>query len=683
MSFLHTGGTRRTLKVGATVVSLLAFQVLTVIGAGSASALDLGNECQRNAATDTVTVNMSAGDQIELFVNDDGEIRVYAQVNNGGGGAGPFDCGSATTDNTAQINVLGTDAGSEIVEIENSDDDGGLVTGNTEATNTDSFGTFDGIPISVDLGQAAGGGEFDQFSWQGSTGRDVVTASGDQGVFNLDANGSAIEVEGADNDPVFLDPGITVELDEGNDYYDGDGTTARTFVNGEEDGDVIISGMGPDQLTGNVNVPGGDPGDAVVYDRTQDVSVSLNFSVSDADDGANCVNDTTFFAQPFQGACEGDDSWNFRIVQSGSGNDELLGDAGGFSEAFLPGLGNDNVDGAGEDFVPGTGNQQSVDGDVLSYGWVNTLRTVAGPCNGPVTFDVANATTQSLNTTFPTPNACGTDTWTDVEEVAGSNDDLHPQADNGYGFTTPGGVFTIVNGDTLDFSQEPAANVTNGVNVDLENGPIDNNLGGGLSLNDICEPENSLLAPCPLIENAIGTEFDDDIDGNVGRNILIGLGGDDFFYGDRGNDVLLGLGGNDDFNGGPGADSVWFGNSPNGVTVDASLGFATGEGDDTFDVQAQSNGFDIEIFWGSQFADNISGGLSGFGSGINFRLIGKAGDDILTGADSNDTLLGGKGNDVMRGGAGLDILRGAQGEDWGYGGAGRDICRSTEHVRSC
>src|SRR3954453_8445328 len=119
MSFLRTGGTRRTVKVGATIVSLVAFQVLTVIGAGSGGGLDPGNECQRNANTDTVTVNMTAGDQIELYVTDTGEIRVYAQVNTGGGPTGVFDCGNATTGNSTQINVLGTNPGSEIVEVEN------------------------------------------------------------------------------------------------------------------------------------------------------------------------------------------------------------------------------------------------------------------------------------------------------------------------------------------------------------------------------------------------------------------------------------------------------------------------------------------------------------------------------------------------------------------------------------
>ena len=146
--------------------------------------------------------------------------------------------------------------------------------------------------------------------------------------------------------------------------------------------------------------------------------------------------------------------------------------------------------------------------------------------------------------------------------------------------------------------------------------------------------------------------------------------------------MLIGAAGNDSFTGGAGADAVYFGLSEEGVTVDLSLGFATGEGSDTFAPGIP--GVDIEIVFGSNFNDDITGGLTGAGSGVNFRFNGKAGNDTLTGADSNDTLAGGAGNDVMRGGAGLDTLKGGKGEDWGYGGPGNDICRkSTEHKRSC
>jgi len=178
------------------------------------------------------------------------------------------------------------------------------------------------------------------------------------------------------------------------------------------------------------------------------------------------------------------------------------------------------------------------------------------------------------------------------------------------------------------------------------------------------------------VENAFGGSGDDLLGGNILQNHLVGNDGNDTLTGLGGNDKLEGDAGNDNFTGGDGADTVTFINSPAGVTADMSLGFATGEGQDSLNDN-------IEIVVGSQFKDDLTGGQSVFGGSVNFRLKGKGGNDNLTGSNGNDTVNGGKGNDKIRTGKGDDTLKGGKGKDTGWGGSGTDICTSIEKQHSC
>jgi Ca2+-binding RTX toxin-like protein len=110
------------------------------------------------------------------------------------------------------------------------------------------------------------------------------------------------------------------------------------------------------------------------------------------------------------------------------------------------------------------------------------------------------------------------------------------------------------------------------------------------------------------IENLTGSNFNDDLRGNDGSNVLSGSGG---------NDTVIGFGGNDSIGGGP--------------------------GDDTLDG-----------FTGS---DRILGG-----SGNDF-LLGFDDGDVLKGELGNDTLVGESGGDDLYGGLGVDKLEGGTNDD--------------------
>ena len=323
---------------------------------------------------------------------------------------------------------------------------------------------------------------------------------------------------------------------------------------------------------------------------------------------------------------EVDAQTGFEIFESGSGDDTLIGFVGAPLDTFIPGDGNDDIT-CGEA------------GDTLDW----------SSSSAGMVIDVPNGTATGQ----------GDDDFTICETFVGSpfDDVLIPDGD------APGaGVLSfsgLAGTDTVDASTDTSAGVT----IDLE-----------------------LLDPTPDdLENAIGGTGDDTLIGNDLRNRLVGGDGNDILTGAGGNDLLIGGAGNDTYTGGPGADRVSFIGSPNGVNVDLSLGFATGEGDDSF-------GDTIEIIVGSQFNDHLTGGPFAGGGTVNFLLVGRRGNDVLTGFNGNDTLKGGAGNDVLRGVGGDDTLRGANGADRlfggggtdvGNGGRGKDTCRGVEIRRSC
>jgi Ca2+-binding RTX toxin-like protein len=162
------------------------------------------------------------------------------------------------------------------------------------------------------------------------------------------------------------------------------------------------------------------------------------------------------------------------------------------------------------------------------------------------------------------------------------------------------------------------------------------------------------------IENVVGSQHDDWLEGDETANVLIGLGGRNIIYGEGGDDVLLGGGEDDYFNGGEGADYLYgdigtdeaaYLDSDEGARV--SLLSGTGSGGDA----AGDTLLGIENLTGSTHDDVLSGDHGAnrvYGHLGNDTLKGYGGDDILTGYDDNDTIEGGGGDDAIDGGDGID-----------------------------
>jgi Ca2+-binding RTX toxin-like protein len=173
---------------------------------------------------------------------------------------------------------------------------------------------------------------------------------------------------------------------------------------------------------------------------------------------------------------------------------------------------------------------------------------------------------------------------------------------------------------------------------------------------------------------AVGTNFDDVIDGSwMGPGGALGAGddtvsafkGNDTVYGLNGNDLLGGDEGNDKLYGGDGHDRLYGGAGKDLLYGDDGNDRAYGQaGDDRLfggcGRDALFGGAGNDTVYGDRDADTLSGGAG------NDRLYGGderllAAGDTLHGGAGNDRLEGNGGSDVLDGGLGNDVLRGDNG----------------------
>ncbi|MEO1066384.1 MAG: peroxidase family protein [Pseudomonadota bacterium] len=196
---------------------------------------------------------------------------------------------------------------------------------------------------------------------------------------------------------------------------------------------------------------------------------------------------------------------------------------------------------------------------------------------------------------------------------------------------------------------------------------------GGTERNDRIDGDNGrdLIIGFEGNDRLNGNGGDDDLFGDEGRDRLNGGNGDDGLNGGSGNDILSGDNGNDEIDGGDGNDRAYGGNGDDiidgGANKDRLQG---GNGNDMIDggsgadVAKGGNGADIidggsgnDRLFGDNGADTVNGGTG------NDRINGGNGADILSGDDGNDRIVGGDGRDEISGGNGFDVLTGGNGPD--------------------
>ena len=441
--------------------------------------------------------------------------------------------------------------------------------------------------------------------------------------------------------------------DDGANRLSGGGGNDR--LSGRGGDDVLEGGAGADRLIG------GSGADTVSYagsDRGVIVYLSEGTGKRGYAEGDVIVQVEGVWGSGHGDVLGGDNGAN-RLF-GGGGNDRLSGRGG--DDVLEGGAGADRLlGGAGADTVSYAGSGEAV----TVYLWDGTV--AGGHAEGDVIVDFENVLGSNYG------DVLGGDDGANRLSGGGGNDRLSGRggddlltggagADQLFGdigkdelrgedgddvLAGGAGADRLLGGagvDTIEYVNSDGA-----VTVDLGEGTGE----GGHAQGDVITD----------IENIVGSEYGDVLEGDDNANRLSGGGGNDRLSGRGGDDVLAGGAGVDQLDGGAGLDTVSYAGSELGVAVNLWRGTGGVWGDAEGDIDMI---VDIENVLGSGHRDNLEGD-----DGAN-RLDGGDGDDVLWGYGGDDSLWGGAGGDDLSGGAGDDSLWGGGGDDRLSGGLGAD-----------
>lgn len=575
----------------------------------------------------------------------------------------------------------------------------GTATGDAASVGTDSFSDVNQVAGSAFADQLSGSNATDD-TFLGGGGNDTIdgrggldTADYSNAAGSVDVNlttGSASDgfggtdtllrienVRGSNfNDTVFGDgAGNSLHGEAGDDFLFGAGGTDSLF--GGSGNDVLGGGGGDDWLQGDAGTDTfiGGAGDDTLIGGNGTADTEIDVADYSAADGPLFIDLTALGT--FNGLSAGTVSNGAevgtdiivgieRIIGTDAADTFTVGD-GVFTSGFT-----DFVEfegGGGDDIIKGNGATR------ISYR------------------NAGSAVVVDLEAGTATGDDTGTDTFTQVNQIAGSafNDTL--LGNDGFNDTILGGAGDdSIDGrggvDVADYSGS-----TNGISVDFSGTAttVEDGFGGTDTLTSIEAIRGSENADRFIggSNNDIffGGQGNDTLTGGGGNDTLAGNAGDDTLNGGIGNDSLDGGAGNDLLNGGAGNDTESGGAGDDTFLASAGNDRLDGNaGTDTFDANALTaaitvnlaagtassaeSGSDlligIERVLGGSAADSLTGGSAGE------HFEGRDGNDTITGGGGKDTILGGGGNDLLSGGEGADSIDGGSGNDTIAGGSGDD-----------
>ena len=184
------------------------------------------------------------------------------------------------------------------------------------------------------------------------------------------------------------------------------------------------------------------------------------------------------------------------------------------------------------------------------------------------------------------------------------------------------------------------------------------------------EAQVEVMFPEQVIENAIGTRFDDLLIGSYANNRLEGRGGNDQLEGGLGNDTLAGGGGDDKLQGYYGYDTYLFheaGSLGHDTIYDSGsdgrldfsqFGRAVTVYLDRGARQTVHADLDLTLQSSTMLNDVVGSALADiiYGNSLDNNLNGLGGDDTIHGQGGDDTITGGDGRDRLFGDGGNDWL---------------------------
>ncbi|MBY0334176.1 MAG: calcium-binding protein [Acetobacteraceae bacterium] len=453
------------------------------------------------------------------------------------------------------------------------------------------------------------------------------------------------------NDSLFgEDDDDTVNGSFGDDTVDGG--AGNDSLRGEEGNDVLFGRAGVDTMRGgpgNDNYSVTEAADLVIEDPSAGLdTVRTSLAAYALTDNVEWLVGTTGNGQALTGNALAN------TITGGAGADTLNG-----------GDGNDSLQGNGgaDNMSGGLGNDvYLIDGDDVVFEnageGIDRIRTSLSSYTLLPNFEVLEGTDTAGQTLIGNAAANTIIGWTgnDVIQGLAGNDSL----DGGAGADTMSGstgndVYVV--GNSGDVVIENANEGTDTIRVSLLN--------------------YSLISQ-PNVEHMVGVStMGQNLTGNNANNSITGGSGADTLNGGVGDDTLDGGTGVDSMLGGVGDDVYYVGYVIPGTSTDAVIEYA-GEGRDT--VYSNISGYvlpdQVEDLFG-----NATAGIDLAGNSLNNRVRGTDfGEEIRGGLaalenDGNDTLEGLGGNDNIFGGEGIDSIEGGDGNDSIYGGTSTDIIK--------
>lgn len=429
-----------------------------------------------------------------------------------------------------------------------------------------------------------------------------------------------------------LDDNIERLVLTGNSHINATGNSLANVLTGNDGNNILDGGAGADNMTGgrgddtyivddNFDVINELPGSGTDRVISTAASFRLNSNVEHITlAGTGDINAT---GNDLANTMIGNSGHNLLVghggddrISGGAGNDRLSGGAG--NDQLSGGAGADWMEGGdGADIYDGTAaSNDSRDHDTASF----VTETGSGVKYNGTRIDIAleNATVMVAGTAVDAKG--NLDKIIDIEEIHGSamDDVIHTGSAIGENRWVAGmaGDDILVGGAGIDTMRYDLEGTNMGIAADLAEGEVVDSFGDRDTISGM--------------ENLIGTQRADVINGDGASNRLEGMAGADTINGRSGDDVIVG---------GAGAD-----------TLSGSDGF------DTLDYSAETGSSGIDLRNGSaKDSHGDTDNISGFES-----IIGTRANDIIH-ADRLDNnglfwISGLAGNDTLRGSAGRDVL---------------------------
>jgi Ca2+-binding RTX toxin-like protein len=507
-------------------------------------------------------------------------------------------------------------------------------------------------------------------------------------VLNIESNKLTLRDNGEVGDQVVLDnvDGVVIIGADGEadtltiDYGPGFFATTISFSGGAGDGDAIAVAADMDFTLTDVSL-NTSQGSPVALDGVEQAFLTggagnnaidaQGFSGSTTLDGG-AGNDTLIGGAGVDAMLGGDD--DDRLVSLTGGDDWAYGGFGNDYYYLDPGSTTTAVDDGGNDVIDLSALAGGVDatlggdfGNIFEQANPGSTIAILGSIETLLATnwdDILLAANTSLPTLEQTlVGGAGNDVFID-----GSLADLL----NFFGGAAPG--FGLLGGGNDVYRLDPGSTIT--VTDDGGNDTIDLGSSDSGSANVILDDTGgSVTVPggnavlIGILEQVVGTVFDDLIQGNSFDNVLDGGAGEDEIIGGGGVDTIIGGAGDDMLNGGDASTRYVVVPGSTDTIVDSG-------GVDTLDFSGALRGITLNLSSnGNQVIDaagnkiNLSGTFENvIGTPFNDTINGNAANNLLVGGGGDDQLSGHQGRDILIGGAGADRLIGGADEDILIGG---------------